>query len=149
MPTVSSAWGTCDPALKLPTETHTPRIQLPLATDFPAREALKTVLQNVLVNKFIPALGLLARVVMGLGYQRIVACYGYCPRITATGGLRRGKMTSLVTVLSTIASQRIGIYVLYRIAEKKSLRYVAHLVLDIHTAGSSALLRSHPEITSV
>ena len=57
-------------------------------------------------------------------------------------------MMSLASVLSTTASQRTGMYV-YRIAEEKSLRYVAHLVLDIHTAGSSALLRSHSEITSV
>ena len=67
-----------------------------------------SVLKTLLGNNYLPALGLLAGLVMALGYQHIVQNNGHCPMVLATGGLSCGKTTSLMSVLSTIGNHKSG-----------------------------------------
>ena len=81
---------------------------MPLTSDFQPLIELTSLLRTILGHNFIPALGMIAGVLIGLGYQRLIDQYGYCPCVIATGGLSCGKTTSLLAALSTIGSQRTG-----------------------------------------
>ena len=61
----------------------------------------------MLGNNFIRGLGILAVVVIGLGYLNIVS---ECPSIMATGSLGRVKTTTLLAAMSTIGCDRTGNY---------------------------------------
>ena len=80
---------------------------MPLASDFHPLIELTSLLRTILGHNFIPALGMIAGVLIGLGYQCLKNQYGYCPYVIASGGLSCGK-TSLLAALSTIGSQRTG-----------------------------------------
>lgn len=100
----------CDPALKLPSASIAPVIHFPLATDFEPLCKLTSVLRRVLGNNFIPGIGMLGGMLLGLGYQKIIQNYGYCPVVIATGGLSCGKTTTLKALLCLLGSVRTGSY---------------------------------------
>ena len=87
-----------------------PVLHLPLAEDFQPLQELMDMMKSLLCCNFIPALGMLAGLVMGLGYEQIVNHYEFCPTVIATGGLSCGKTTSLISALSTIGCHKSGIY---------------------------------------
>lgn len=95
-------------AIRLPFSAHLPNIQLPLSDSFQPLQELTESMQSLLGCNFIPALGMLAGLVMGLGYQRIIDFFEFCPTVIATGGLSCGKTTSLTTALSTIGCHKSG-----------------------------------------
>jgi len=71
-------------------------------------QELARLLKFLLGQNFIPFLGMLAGVLMGLGYQKIQQHFGYCPMIVTTGSLSCGKTTSLLSALSVVGLQRSG-----------------------------------------
>ena len=87
---------------------HLPIIQLPLRDSFQPLQELSELMRSVLECNFILALGTMAGLVMGLGYQRIIDFYDFCPTVIATGGLSCGKRTSLMTTLSITGCHKSG-----------------------------------------
>lgn len=96
----------CDSTLKLPKSGHLPVIRLPLAISFEPLWQLAQLLQYLLGENFIPAIGMIAGLLMALGYQKIVDHFGYCPTVIATGGLSCGKTNSLQSALSTVGCHK-------------------------------------------
>ena len=95
--------------LRLPRTAHMPVLHFPLAESFRPLKDLMTLMKSLVGCNFIPALGMLAGVVMGMGYAQIVNHYQFCPTVIATGGLSCGKTTSLISALSTIGCHKSGI----------------------------------------
>ncbi len=104
-----------DPLMKLPSTKAAPIVLLPLATDFRPLTRLTSVLKTVLGVNFIPALGMLGGMLMGLGYQDIIRHYGYCPGIIATGGLSCGKTTTLKALLCAMGSLKSGLCIVIQV----------------------------------
>ena len=103
-------WLNCaSSSLKLPRANHIPIVHRPLADSFQPLKDLMDTMQSLLSCNFIPSLGILAGLVMGLGYEKIVTQYDFYPAIIAIGGLSCGKTTSLISALSTIGSHKTGI----------------------------------------
>jgi len=95
-------------SLKLPRVNHLPIIVPLLADSFQPLKDLVDAMKALLSCNFIPALGVMAGLVMGLGYERIINQYDCCPTVIATGGLSCGKTTSLISALATIGSHKSG-----------------------------------------
>ena len=94
--------------MKLPRVNHLPLIVTPLADSFQPLKDLVDAMKALLSCNYIPALGILAGLVMGLGYEKIINQYDFCPTVIATGGLSCGKTTSLISALATIGSHKSG-----------------------------------------
>ena len=116
----------CDgiPGLKLPVAAHLPVIPLPIADNLLPLQELAELMRSLLGCNFMPAMGMLAGLVMGLGYEHIINFYEFCPTVIATGGLSCGKTTSLMTALSTIGCHKSGILVVYLNPDTNMILYL-------------------------
>ena len=97
----------------VPSFKYSPHVETPLSDNFSTLITLCKNLKIVLGNNFIHGLGILAGVVIGLGYLNIVSEFGFCPSIMATGSLGRAKPTTLLASMSTIGCDRTGNYYIH------------------------------------
>lgn len=54
--------------------------------NFQPLQELMDMMESLLCCSFIPALGILAGLVMGFGYEQILNHYEFCPTVITTGG---------------------------------------------------------------
>ena len=94
---------------KIKTIDIAPQIPLPLSTT-PLCHLVQS-LQIICKHNFIPALVVVAGVMMSFHYSVVKDTYGGCPITVAIGDSETGKSTAIKAALSLFGCQRIGLYV--------------------------------------
>lgn len=103
----------CDTSLNVPKSSVTPQIHQPLSDNYEPLLNLCVSLKNILGCNFLHGLGVIAGLIIGIGYDHIVKEFSCCPSIIVTGNLGRGKTTALSAVMSLIGCQQVGELVKY------------------------------------
>lgn len=98
----------CEPSLNVPKTTQSPSIRTPLSDDFTPLIDLCRSLERILGCNYLQGLGLVAGLVIGLGYQDIIKEFTFCPSVIVTGNLGRGKTTTLSAVMSLTGCDQVG-----------------------------------------
>lgn len=98
----------CDPLLNLPTKSVVSNLHLPLVQNLEPLKRMVEAMKTVLGNNFLPAIGMLGGLLLGIGFQTVIKKFGYCPVVLATGGLSCGKTTTLRSILCAMGSYPQG-----------------------------------------